>query len=108
MKKQSIGVGLMGLGVVGGGVARILIDRASVLTEHVGCSLVLRKIKVVPPDLARPQAQQMDPQLFTTDADEFFTDPKVDIVVEAIGGENPALQYLKRALAGGKHVVTSN
>ena len=108
MKKQSIGVGLMGLGVVGGGVARVLIDKASILAEQVGCPLVLRKIKVLAPDLARPQAQEMEQQLFTTDEDEFFTHPEIDIVVEAIGGENPALQYLDRAISSGKHVVTAN
>jgi homoserine dehydrogenase len=108
MKKQTIGVGLIGLGVVGGQVARVLIDRSRVLAEQVGCPLVLRKVKVLAPDLARPQAQEMDSQLFTTDADEFSADPEIDIVVEAIGGETPALEYLKRALSDGKHVVTSN
>jgi len=108
MKKQSIGVGLMGLGVVGGGVARVLMDKASVLAEQVGCPVVLRKVKVLAADLARPQAQKMNPQLFTTDADDFFTNPEIDIVVEAIGSESPALEYLKRAISNGKHVVTSN
>ena len=108
MEKQSIGVGLMGLGVVGGQVARVLTDKAEILAEQVGCSLVLRKIKVLEHDLSRPQAQEMDPQLFTTDDDEFFTTPGIDIVVEAIGGENPALSYLKRAFEAGKHVVTAN
>jgi homoserine dehydrogenase len=50
----------------------------------------------------------MDAQLFTTDADEFFAEPDIDIVVEAIGGENPALEYLTRALSSGWYVVTSN
>jgi len=108
MKKESIGVGLMGLGVVGGQVARVLLDKAPILAEQVGCPLLLRKIKVLESDLARPQAQEMDSQLFTTDADDFFANPEIDIVVEAIGGENPALEYLKRAISGGKHVVTAN
>jgi len=108
VKKQSIGIGLMGLGVVGGGVARVLMDKAEVLAEQVGCPLLLRKVKVLPQDLARPQAQEMGTQLFTTEADEFFATPDIDIVVEAIGGESPALEYLETALSGGKHVVTSN
>ncbi len=108
MKKQSIGVGLMGLGVVGGGVARVLIDKAPALAEQVGCPLVLRKVKVLASDLTKPQALEMNSQLFTTDADEFFAEPGIDIVVEAIGGENPALPYLERAISSGKHVVTSN
>jgi len=108
MKKQSIGIGLIGLGVIAGQVAKVLIDKAGVLAEQVGCPLVLRKVKVLPQDLSRPQAQAMDSQLFTTDTDEFFATPGIDIVVEAIGGESPAVEYLSRALADGKHVVTSN
>ncbi len=108
MHKQSIGIGLMGLGVVGGAVARVLVDKAEVLAEQVGCPLVLHKVKVLAQDLARPQVQEMGTRLFTTEADEFFATPDIDIVVEAIGGESPSLEYLKTALAGGKHVVTSN
>lgn len=84
-KKQSIGVGLMGLGVIGGQVARGLMDKAEVLAEQVGCPLVLRKVKVLAQDLTKPQAREMDPQLFTTNAEEFFADLKIDIVIEAMG-----------------------
>jgi homoserine dehydrogenase len=108
MKKKSIGIGLMGLGVVAGQVARVLTDRADELSQKVGCPLVLRKVKVLPADLARPQAKKMSARLFTTDEDEFFREPGIDIVVEAIGGEQPAVEYIKRALRGGRHVVTSN
>jgi len=108
MSKKSIGIGLMGLGVVGGQVARVLTDRAKLLAEQVGCPLVLKKVKVSVRGLTRPQAKEMGLHLFTADADRFFADPEIDIVVEVIGGENPALQYLKRALSDGKHVVTAN
>jgi homoserine dehydrogenase len=108
MEKKSIGVGLMGLGVISGRVARVLRDKAEVLAEQVGCPLELKKIKVLPQDLNRPLAREFEPGLFTTDDEEFFSAPGVDIIIEAIGGENPALGYHKRALSGGKHVVTSN
>ncbi len=108
MGKKSIGIGLIGLGVVAGAVAKVLLDKAEVLTEQVGYPLVLRKVKVLAQDLTRPQALEMGSQLLTTDEDEFFAEPEIDIVVEAIGNENPALQYLERAISGGKHVVTSN
>ena len=108
MKKQSIGIGLMGLGVVSGQVAKVLTEKADVLAEQAGCPLVLHKIKVLPSDLDREQARQMPSELFTTDDDEFFDESEIDIVVEAIGGENPAREYLKRAISSGKHVVTSN
>jgi len=108
MKNQSIGVGLMGLGVIGGQVAKILQDRAEVLANQVGCPLALRKIKVLDQDLAKAKAMEIDSRLLTTDAGEFFAYPGIDIVIEAIGGESPALEYLREALSGGKHVVTSN
>jgi homoserine dehydrogenase len=108
MEKRSIGIGLMGLGVVGGQVASILVERSEELAEKVGCPLVLRRVKVLPQDLSRPQAKKMPAGLFTTDEEAFFAEPGLDIIVEAIGGESPALDYLRRAIAGGKHVVTSN
>ena len=108
MDKKSIGIGLMGLGVIGGQVARVLLERAEMLAERVGGPLVLRRIKVLEQDLARPQAMAMESQLFTTDEDEFFATPGMDIVIEVIGGEKPALSYQKRALSAGKHVVTAN
>ncbi len=108
MSKQSIGIGLIGLGVVGGQVARVLADRAEVLAEQAGCPLVLKKVKVSARGLSRPQAMEMGRQLVTSDAEQFFAEPDIDIVVEAMGGEHPALQYLKRALSAGKHVVTAN
>ena len=108
MEKQSIGVGLIGLGVIAGQVARVLIDKAAALSEQVGRPLVLKKIKVLPQDLNRPLAKELNPRLFTANADELFAEPGIDIVVEAIGGENPAFEYLRRALGNGKYVVTSN
>lgn len=108
MSKQNIGVGILGLGVIAGQVAMVLTDRAENLAEKVGCPVVLRKVKVLPKDLERPQAKQMPAGLLTTDDEEFFGEPGIDIIVEAIGGEKPALDYLKRALSSGKHAVTSN
>jgi homoserine dehydrogenase len=98
----------VGLGIVGGQVARVLIDKSESLSKQVGCPLILQKVKVLEEDLARPQASEMDPLLFTTDADEFFTNTNIDIIIEATSGENPALEYLKRALSDNKHTVTSN
>jgi homoserine dehydrogenase len=110
MKNISIGIGLMGLGVVAGQVARVLIDKNKIekLSESTGCPLILRKIKLLESDLIKPLAKEIDPQILTTDEDEFFNTPGIDIVVEAIGGENPSFAYLNRAIQSGKHVVTSN
>jgi homoserine dehydrogenase len=107
-EKDSIGVGILGLGVIAGQVARVLCDKKAALAAQVGCPLLLRKIKVLPEDLSRAQVDEMGTPLFTTEADEFFNEPGIDIVVEAIGGEHPALEYLTRSLSSGRHVITSN
>ena len=106
MDKQEIGIGLMGFGVIGSQVAKVLTNKAGVLAEQVGCPLLLRKVMVR--DLSKERSLEMDSQLITTDAEEFFTAPGIDIVIEVIGGETPTLQYLKRAISGGRHVVTAN
>ncbi len=108
MKNRSIGIGLMGLGIIGGQVAKVLTEKADMLSEQAGCPLVLRKIKVLPIDLERPLSQELPADLLTTDDDEFFNDPDIDIIVEAIGGESPAREYLERAITSGRYVVTSN
>ena len=108
MEKNEIGIGLMGLGVIGGQVARVLLDKAEVLGQEANRPIVLRKVKVLEQDLSRPQAKEMESRLFTTDEDEFFATPGLDIIIEVIGGENPARRYLGRAGTAGKHGVTAN
>ena len=108
MTKQSIGIGLLGLGIIAGQVAKVLLEKADLLAEQVGCPVILRKIKVLPAHLGKNPARRLPPELLTTDEDQFFADPSIDIVVEAIGGENPALEYLQRAISSGKHLVTAN
>ncbi|RJQ36242.1 MAG: homoserine dehydrogenase [Dehalococcoidia bacterium] len=108
MKKAKVGIGIIGLGVVAGQVARVLLEKGEDLSRQVGCQLVIRRIKVLEEDLKRPLAGEIDRKLFVTSDDDLFNDPEIDIIVEAIGGENPAFAYLKRALDGGRHVVTSN
>ncbi|MFA5628818.1 MAG: homoserine dehydrogenase [Dehalococcoidales bacterium] len=108
MEQKAIGVGLLGFGVIGSQVARVLLDREQRNSEQAGCPVVLRKIKVIEADLAKPKAKAMPAELFTTDEDEFYNTPDMDIVIELIGGVNPALLYHERAIKSGKHVVTAN
>jgi homoserine dehydrogenase len=88
MENKSIGVGLMGLGVISGQVARVLRDKASLLAEQIGRPLQLKKIKVLPQDLNRPLVREFNRDLFTIDDDEFFSEPGQKNIIEAIGG-NP-------------------
>lgn len=108
MGRRTIGVGLIGLGVVAGEVARLLTERGAELSQGIGVDIMLKRVKVLPVDLDRPQARTMPADIITTDDDEFFNTAGLDIVVEAIGGEQPAFDYLARALRDGKPAVTSN
>ncbi len=105
MAKDSIKIGLIGLGTIGGGVARILHEKAGFITRQLGVPLILAKVA----DLDESRKQSLpDPGVFTTDANSIFDDPDIDIVIELIGGEKPARDFMERALQSGKHVVTAN
>ena len=101
---MTIGVGLLGLGTVGAGVAAIL---ASPQGRHplVG-SLELRRVAVR--DRQRPRGVTVPPERLTTDPEAVIDDPAVEIVVEVMGGLEPARSLILRAIAAGKPVVTAN
>jgi homoserine dehydrogenase len=101
---MTIGIGLLGLGTVGAGVAAIL---ASPTGRHplVG-ELVLKRVAVR--DLNRPRAIELANEVLTTDPEAVVDDPSVDIVVEVMGGLEPARSLILRAIAAGKPVVTAN
>jgi homoserine dehydrogenase len=101
---MTIGIGLLGLGTVGAGVAGIL---ATPSGRHplVG-ELALRRVAVR--DLARPRPVELAADLLTTNPEAVVDDPSVDIVVEVMGGLEPARSLILRAIAAGKPVVTAN
>jgi homoserine dehydrogenase len=101
---MAIGIGLLGLGTVGAGVASIL---ASPEGRHplVG-QLELRRVAVRDPARARPVA--LAAELITTSPEAVIDDPAVEIVVEVMGGLEPARSLILRAIAAGKPVVTAN
>jgi homoserine dehydrogenase len=101
-----IGIGLLGLGVVGAGVAQILRERARVFAGGVGRPLQVRRILVRDPKKERPV--KVEPGLLTTDARQVLDDEGIQIVIEVMGGEHPAYEYIKAALASGRYVVTAN
>ncbi len=103
---RAIGVGLMGLGVVGSGVARILHEKAAVYERQIGRPLVVRRALVRDPSKARDFA--FDPALITTRAEDLLTDPDIELIIEVMGAEEPAYSYLRQALSAGKFVVTGN
>ena len=99
-----IGIGLLGLGTVGAGVAAIL------NTPEGRHPLIgdLQIAKVAVRDLNRPRPVELDPSLLTTDPQEVVDDPNVQVVVEVMGGIEPARTLIMRAIAAGKSVVTAN
>lgn len=103
---ETLRVGLLGLGTVGTGVARFLVERGAGLAQTFGCSLEL--VKVLVRDPTRPRAVGLDPSLITTSPSDVLDDRDVDVVVEVMGGEDPAFAYMRRALDRGKHLVTAN
>lgn len=106
MGDREIGIGLLGVGTVGGGVARALLEKGDALARQVGCRLVLRKALVR--DTARTRDTLIDRSLLTLDPADVLDRPDVDVVVELMGGEGLALKCIQSALAQGKHVVTAN
>ncbi len=106
MTEKDIGIGLLGLGTVGSGVASALLSKADSLAEQAGALLVLKK--VLERDKSKLRALTLEPPTFANHIDEIISDPEVDIVIEVIGGEHPAVEYIRQAITNGKHVVTAN
>ena len=98
-------VALLGCGVVGTQVARLLAEQADDLAVRTGARLELAGIAVRRMSHPRPG---VDPALLTTDAMGLATRPDVDIVIEVIGGIEPARTWLVESLRAGKSVVTAN
>ena len=101
-----INVGLMGLGVVGTGVAAKLLGSSSSLAEVTGRKINLKKVLVR--DLLRTRDIQLPADVLTTNAKDILADPDIHILVEVMGGTDPAESYLRQGLSSGKHVVTAN
>ena len=94
------------MGVVGGGVAQIIEQKQPHLSSMVGCPVELKGVLVRDPSKSR--AIDLAGGLITTDPSVILDNPEVDILVELIGGEEPAREYIFKALSGGKHIVTAN
>ena len=105
-ERESINIGLMGLGVIGSGVAHVLLHKADAIAQHVGCQLILKR--ALDRDVSKKRSSKIHAQIFTTDPNQLLTDPAIDIIIEVIGGEADAFEYIKEALSRGKHVVTAN
>src|SRR2546427_5791895 len=104
---KEVRIGLLGLGTVGAGVVKILESRRAMLEERAGCRLTLAAIADT--DLTRPrEGLDLSRLPMTSDAGRVLDNPDVDVVIELVGGLEPARSFVLRALGNGKHVVTAN
>ena len=106
MAPTTIRVGLLGCGVVGGSLASLLATRGTAIEARTGLRIELGPVAVRSLDKAR--SADVDPSLLTTDALSVVEDPAVDIVIELMGGVEPAGTLVAKALAAGKPVITAN
>src|SRR5262245_6522742 len=104
--KQKINVGIIGLGTVGSGMFRILRDNAELIRHRVGVPIQVAKVAVR--NVIRDRGLDLPSSLLTDKPWQIIDDPNIDIVVELIGGYEPAKEFILAAIARGKHLVTAN
>lgn len=102
---KPIRVGLLGLGTVGQGVARILSANAAEIERRTGRAIEVTRASVR--NVGKAEALELGIDI-TTDSASIVNDPDIDIVCEVMGGEDPALSLLNTAIENGKHVITAN
>jgi homoserine dehydrogenase len=103
---KEIKVGLIGFGTVGTGVAAILQKNSGLIEKRMGAKLVLKRIADI--DLETDRGMKLKPGVLTRRAEEVIKDPEIDIVMELIGGIEPAKTFILKAIRNKKHVVTAN
>jgi homoserine dehydrogenase len=106
MGKHTIHIGILGVGTVGTGVARILTEQKDLLRTRTSTAFQLKTLVDI--DWQRERHLDLTGIKTSTLAGEILDDPEIDIVIETMGGDEPACSFIKQALLNGKHVVTAN
>ena len=104
MKK--IFLGLIGFGTIGSGVVKLLQQSGELIEKRLGAKLVLKKIADL--DIVTPRVVPVKKDLLTTDAKVILNDPDIHIIIELMGGYEPARSFILAAMRKKKHVVTAN
>jgi homoserine dehydrogenase len=102
---KTLKVGMLGCGVVGSQIARLLVENKSDLTSRAGANLELVKIAV---KNIKTKREGIPTNLLTDDAKSIVNDPEIDLIIEVIGGITPAKELILAAIKNGKSVVTAN
>lgn len=109
MATSIVRIGLMGFGTIGQGTYRVIEMNHDTIMRNTGLDLIITKILVRDSKKSRASGESSLPkELFTENPDELFEDCEIDIVVELLGGIEPATTYMLKAMEHGKHVVTAN
>ena len=103
---KEIKVGLLGFGTIGTGVVRMFQQNAEVISQRLGAKLVLAAVADL--DVTSERGVTFEQGVLIDDADAVLSNPDIDIVIELIGGYEPARTFVLKALENGKHVVTAN
>jgi homoserine dehydrogenase len=103
---KEIRVGLLGFGTIGVGVAKVFQQNAELMTKRLGAEIKL--VRIADLDITTDRGIKVDPGVLTTDADQVLANPEIDVVIELIGGYEPARSFVLKAIENGKHVVTAN
>src|SRR5688572_8802417 len=102
---SKVRISLLGCGTVGGGVLRLLQENREVLASRVGAEIEVTHVLVR--NSGKERVPECRPEWITTDPEVIFGDAGVELVVEVMGGEEPAHAYISRAIQAGKSVVTA-
>jgi homoserine dehydrogenase len=103
---RAVRVGLIGFGTIGTGVIKLLHRQQAQIRARVGARLTLARIADI--DLRTDRGVRVDRRLLTNDAEQLIDDPTIDVVIELMGGYEPARRFVLRAIDNGKSVVTAN
>lgn len=103
---KEIKVGLIGFGTVGSGVGRILQKNCKLIEKRMGAKLTLKRIADI--DLEKDRGVKLKPGILTRRAEDVLNDPEIDIVMELMGGIEPAKTFILKAIQNKKHIVTAN
>lgn len=106
MNQRQVGVAILGLGTIGTAVAQAINAQAGLIADRYGLRLVVQA--VLERSVDRAARANLPPETVATDLATILSDPNVEVVVEVLGGEQPAADYMQRCLEAGKHVVTAN
>ena len=103
---NDIKVGLIGFGNIGAGVVKLLRENAELIRGKVGTGIVLKRIADL--DITTDRGVAVAPGVLTTNVNDIFDDPEISVVIELVGGYEPAKSFVLKAIESGKHIITAN